>query len=100
MLMMVCLLCSSCGLLTIYLQVADSCPVPVILYSIPANTGIDLPEEAIVNLSKHPNIIGLKDSGGNVRRANVQRMLLCSYSISFFVHAIHIFLSRSQKSEV
>ena len=48
------------------LQVADSCPVPVILYSVPANTGIDLPEETIVNLSKHPNIIGLKDSGGNV----------------------------------
>jgi 4-hydroxy-2-oxoglutarate aldolase len=46
--------------------VADSCPVPVILYSVPANTGIDLPEEVIVNLSKHPNIIGLKDSGGNV----------------------------------
>ncbi len=40
--------------------------MPVILYSVPANTGIDLPEEAIVNLSKHPNIIGLKDSGGNV----------------------------------
>ena len=47
-------------------KVADACPVPVILYSVPANTGIDLPEEAIVNLSKHPNIIGLKDSGGNV----------------------------------
>ena len=49
-----------------YAKVANSCPVPVILYSVPANTGIDLPEEAIVNLSRHPNIIGLKDSGGNV----------------------------------
>ncbi|CAB3982926.1 4-hydroxy-2-oxoglutarate aldolase, mitochondrial [Paramuricea clavata] len=51
-----------------YIKVADSCPVPVILYSVPANTGIDLPEEVIVNLSKHPNIIGLKDSGGNITK--------------------------------
>ena len=45
---------------------ADSSPVPIILYSVPANTGIDLAPEVIVRLAKHPNIIGLKDSGGDV----------------------------------
>jgi len=40
--------------------------VPVILYSVPSNTGIDLAPEAVIKLSGHPNIIGLKDSGGDV----------------------------------
>jgi len=47
-------------------NVADASPVPVILYNIPACTGIDLSAELIVALAKHENIIGLKDSGGNV----------------------------------
>ncbi|XP_032783912.2 4-hydroxy-2-oxoglutarate aldolase, mitochondrial [Daphnia magna] len=51
-----------------YTTVADSSPVPVILYSVPANTGIDLSIDAIQILAKHPNIIGLKDSGGDVTR--------------------------------
>lgn len=50
------------------LQVADNSPLPVVLYSVPANTGVDLPLEAVVQLSQHPNIIGLKDSGGDVRK--------------------------------
>ena len=51
---------------TFFWQVADSSPIPVILYNVPANTGIDLPAECVVKLSSHPNIIGLKDSGGDV----------------------------------
>lgn len=50
------------------LQVADSSPVPVILYNVPANTGLELPLDAVVQLSQHPNIVGLKDSGGDVRK--------------------------------
>ncbi len=50
-------------------KVADSSSVPVVLYSVPANTGLDLPVDAIVQLSQHPNIVGLKDSGGDVRAA-------------------------------
>lgn len=47
-------------------QVADLSPIPVVLYSVPANTGLELPMDAVVTLSQHPNIIGLKDSGGDV----------------------------------
>ena len=46
---------------------ADESPVPVIIYSVPANTGLDLDPEVAINLSEHPNIIGMKDSGGDVR---------------------------------
>ncbi|XP_031246198.1 4-hydroxy-2-oxoglutarate aldolase, mitochondrial isoform X2 [Mastomys coucha] len=49
-------------------QVADLSPIPVVLYSVPANTGLELPVDAVVTLSQHPNIIGLKDSGGDVTR--------------------------------
>ena len=38
----------------------------MILYSVPGNTTIDMPIDVVVQLSSHPNIIGLKDSGGNV----------------------------------
>ena len=51
-----------------FTAVADASPVPVVLYSVPGNTGIDLSIDAIRNLASHPNIIGLKDSGGDVSR--------------------------------
>ena len=49
-----------------YETVADQSSVPIIIYNIPANTGIDLTAEIISQLAAHPNIIGLKDSGGDV----------------------------------
>nr|XP_015203329.1 PREDICTED: 4-hydroxy-2-oxoglutarate aldolase, mitochondrial [Lepisosteus oculatus] len=51
-----------------YTRVADASPVPVILYSVPGNTGLDLPVEAVLTLSQHDNIVGLKDSGGDITR--------------------------------
>lgn len=51
-----------------YVAVADASPVPVILYSVPGNTGLDLGTDAVRVLASHPNIIGLKDSGGDVTR--------------------------------
>ncbi|KAG7486021.1 4-hydroxy-2-oxoglutarate aldolase, mitochondrial [Solea senegalensis] len=51
-----------------FTKVADSSPVPVVLYSVPANTGLELPVDAVVQLSQHPNIAGLKDSGGDITR--------------------------------
>jgi len=49
-----------------YLEVAEKSKIPVILYSVPKFTGLDLPLQSIVSLSQHPNIAGLKDSSGNV----------------------------------
>ncbi|XP_056136909.1 4-hydroxy-2-oxoglutarate aldolase, mitochondrial [Lampris incognitus] len=51
-----------------FTKVADSSPVPVVLYSVPANTGLELPLDAVVHLAQHPNILGLKDSGGDITR--------------------------------
>jgi len=49
-----------------FLSIADHSKVPIIVYNIPQNTGISVDSELIIELSKHPNIIGLKDSSGNL----------------------------------
>jgi len=51
-----------------YKKVADASPIPLVVYNMPANTGIDMDAETIYQISLHPNIIGLKDSGGNVTK--------------------------------
>ncbi len=47
-------------------QVADASPVPVLVYNMPANTGINLSSSLVSKLSKHENIVGIKDSSGNI----------------------------------
>ena len=47
-------------------DVADASPVPVVLYNMPACTGIDLSAELVVGLAGHENIVALKDSSGDV----------------------------------
>jgi len=54
------------ALLEFFTRVSDASPIPVILYNMPACTGIDLSADLVVSLAGHPNIIGLKDSGGNI----------------------------------
>nr|CAD7401843.1 unnamed protein product [Timema cristinae] len=51
-----------------FTSVADGSKVPVILYNMPANTGIDMTAPLITSLASHPNIIGLKDSGGDITK--------------------------------
>jgi dihydrodipicolinate synthase/N-acetylneuraminate lyase len=46
-------------------NVADTSPVPVFLYSVPAVTGYTLPRESAIELSQNPNIVGMKDSTGD-----------------------------------
>jgi 4-hydroxy-2-oxoglutarate aldolase len=51
-----------------FTNVGDDSPIPVILYNMPACTGLDLSADIVVSLAAHPNIIGLKDSGGNIAK--------------------------------
>src|SRR5215469_6169381 len=56
------------ALLAYYRTVADRSPLPVVLYTVPPFTAYDLPLEVIVALAEHPNIIGIKESSGNVEK--------------------------------
>ena len=51
-----------------YQTVADEVPIPVILYNVPKFTHVDLDAPTIAQLSQHPNIIGIKDTGGNLAK--------------------------------
>jgi 4-hydroxy-2-oxoglutarate aldolase len=51
-----------------YRAVADASPLPVLLYSVPQFTGITLETPEILALAAHPNIVGIKDSSGNIQR--------------------------------
>ncbi|HMD37243.1 MAG TPA: dihydrodipicolinate synthase family protein [Vicinamibacterales bacterium] len=49
-----------------YTAVADASPVPVLLYNFTALTGVNLQPPVVSTLAKHPNIVGMKESGGDV----------------------------------
>ena len=49
-----------------YRTIADASPVPVLLYNFSALTGVTLPPPAVAELSRHPNILGMKESGNDV----------------------------------
>jgi 4-hydroxy-2-oxoglutarate aldolase len=51
-----------------YRRVADASPIPVFLYSVPQFTGVALEPPEVIALSEHPNIVGIKESSGNVQR--------------------------------
>jgi 4-hydroxy-2-oxoglutarate aldolase len=54
------------ALIAHYTAVADSSPVPVLLYSMPALTGIKIEPATVAVLSEHENIIGIKDSSADI----------------------------------
>jgi 4-hydroxy-2-oxoglutarate aldolase len=49
-----------------YQAVADESLVPVLLYNFTALTGVNLLPAAVTRLAEHPNIVGMKESGGDV----------------------------------
>lgn len=49
-----------------YLRVADAARIPVLVYSVPIFTHVTVEASLIARVSKHPNIVGMKDSSGNV----------------------------------
>lgn len=55
-------------LMTYYRALADRAALPVVLYSIPRFTHIELPLEVVAELAQHPNIIAIKDSSGSIDR--------------------------------
>lgn len=56
------------NLLAFYRTVADRSPLPVIIYNFPQATGYDMPAELVIELAEHPNLIGIKESSGDVEK--------------------------------
>jgi len=61
------------NILAFYRTVADHAPIPVLIYSVPVFTGYDMPPELVIELANHPNIVGIKESGGDAEK--IRRMV-------------------------
>jgi len=61
------------NILAFYRTVADHSPIPVLVYSVPVFTGYDIPPQLVIELANHPNIIGIKESGGDAEK--IRRMV-------------------------
>src|SRR3984893_18125302 len=61
------------NLLAFYRMVADRSPLPVMIYNVPPFTAYDIPAEVVMELAEHANIIGIKESSGDVEK--VRRMV-------------------------
>jgi len=59
------------GLIEHYNTVADKAGVPVIVYDVPSRTGVTVAPETYLALSRHPNIVGVKEASGSF--AQIQR---------------------------
>jgi len=49
-----------------YRDIGDESPLPVFVYNMPGNTGINLSSSLVARLSQHPNIFGIKDTSGSI----------------------------------
>jgi len=56
------------NMLAFFRLVADQSPLPVIIYNFPQATGYDIPAEIVIELAGHPNLIGIKESSGDVEK--------------------------------
>ena len=56
------------GLVAHYMTIAHGVSLPVIIYNVPGRTGVDIPVSVYERLSKIPNIVGVKEAGGNITK--------------------------------
>ena len=61
---------SQAGLVAHFEAVAEAVQIPQILYNVPGRTGVDLSNESVARLAKHPNIVAIKDATGDMSRAS------------------------------
>ena len=54
------------GLIEHYRSLADTSPVPVIIYNVPGRTSSNITADTTIELAQHPNIIGVKEASGNL----------------------------------
>lgn len=71
------------GLIAHYTAIADDGALPVVMYNVPARTGLNMLPETVQALCAHENIIALKDACGSIIQS-MQTMALCGDKIAFY----------------
>jgi 4-hydroxy-tetrahydrodipicolinate synthase len=64
------------GLYAHFHAIAESTPLPIILYDVPLRSGCSLSDETVVRLAEMPGVIGLKDASGDLARPARLRSLI------------------------
>uniref|UniRef100_UPI000421FC3F 4-hydroxy-tetrahydrodipicolinate synthase n=1 Tax=Anaerovorax odorimutans TaxID=109327 RepID=UPI000421FC3F len=70
------------GMIHHFKEVADAVSVPVYIYNVPGRTGCAISFEALEELSKHPNIVGIKEASGDISFVSkISRLINENFSI-------------------
>ena len=64
------------GLIASYFAIADAVDRPIILYNVPSRTGVNIEPATYLELSRHPNIVGIKEASGNISKVVETAMLV------------------------
>ena len=56
------------GLVNMFFEYADAISIPVMLYNVPSRTGINIEPDTYVELSKHPNIVAIKEANSDIAK--------------------------------
>jgi len=74
-----------------FIAVADSSRIGIFIYNVPQFTGINLDPEIVAKLSEHPNVIGIKDSSGNIGQLGEMIHLSSQKGFAVFVGSAPVF---------
>lgn len=71
------------GLIKHYYAVADSVNLPIIVYSVQSRTGVNIEPATCLELSKHPNIVAIKEASGSISQvAHIKQ--LCGDNLDIY----------------
>ena len=65
---------SQAGLAAHFLAIAETSPVPIVVYNVPSRTVADISVETLAQVATHPKIVAIKDATGNLARVSAQRL--------------------------
>lgn len=72
------------GLYQHFKAVAEAVPIPQILYNVPSRTACDLKPSTISHLAKFPNIVGVKEATGDIKRVQEILQLTAAHSLDLY----------------
>lgn len=71
------------GLIAHYSTIADATDLPMILYHIPGRTGVTIAPQTFKELSRHPNIVAVKEASGNISKI-AETKYLCGDDLDLY----------------
>jgi 4-hydroxy-tetrahydrodipicolinate synthase len=70
------------GMINHFKTIADAVNIPIYIYNVPGRTGVSLTYEALVEISQHRNIVGIKEASGNISFvAEISRLISETFNV-------------------